>query len=158
MKVKKLMASLMCILVPLLYGCASIMHGTTQNVGIASNPSGARVTINGESLGETPLIADLKRKNNHLVRIALDGYRPYETTFTRHVSGWVWGNIVFGGLIGLAVDAISGGLYKLTPEQIEAELRESTAVGAMGTDTLYLAVVLDPDPAWERVGSLESVP
>lgn len=158
MTVKKLMASLMCILVPLLYGCASIIHGTTQSVGIASNPSGAQVTINGESRGETPFIADLKRKNHHLVSIALDGYQPYETTLTRHVSGWVWGNIVFGGLIGLAVDAISGGLYKLTPEQIETELRESEALGALDADTLYLAVVLEPDPAWKHIGSLEPAP
>lgn len=43
----------------------------------------------------------------------MDGYLPDETTLTKKVSGWVRGNLVFGGLIGLAVDAISGGMAQL---------------------------------------------
>jgi len=37
------------------------------------------------------------------------------------------GNIVFGELIGLAVDAMSGGLYNLTPTQISAQLVQGIA-------------------------------
>jgi hypothetical protein len=33
-------------------------------------------------------------------------------------SGWVWGNIAFGGLIGLGVDFISGGAYQLYPDNL----------------------------------------
>lgn len=29
-------------------GCATIMHGTTQNIGISSTPDGAKVKINGK--------------------------------------------------------------------------------------------------------------
>src|SRR5256885_14019069 len=98
--------------------CASIIHGTHQDVGISSNPTAAHVTVDGQQTGTTPVVAHLTRKDNHIVRLELPGYKPYEATLTRGVSGWVWGNIVFGGLIGLAVDAISGGMYKLTPEQL----------------------------------------
>ncbi len=87
-------------------GCASIMHGTTQQIGIGSNPSGAKVTVGGQSFGTTPTIADLKRGDNHIVKIELDGYLPFETTLTKKVSGWVWGNIVFGGLICISFDLI----------------------------------------------------
>ena len=102
----------------LLWGCATIMHGTSQQVGLSSSPSGARVSINTKPIGVTPIFANLSRGDNHIIKIDLEGYLPFEMTVTRKVSGWVWGNIVFGGLIGLVVDAATGGLYNLSPEQI----------------------------------------
>ena len=138
-----------------LVGCASIMHGTSQQIGIGSTPSGAKVTVGGQSFGTTPTIANLKRGDNHIVKIEMEGYLPYETTLTKKVSGWVWGNIVFGGLIGLAVDAISGGLYNLSPEQIQATLaKEGSAQIQLKDDSLYVFVTLDPDPSWTKVGQM----
>jgi hypothetical protein len=138
-----------------LISCASIIHGTSQQIGIGSTPSGAKVTVSGQSFGTTPTIADLKRKDNHIVKIELDGYMPYETTLTKKVSGWVWGNVLFGGLIGLAVDAISGGLYNLSPEQIQATLnKEESANLQLTDDALYVFVTLDPDPSWKKVGQM----
>ncbi|MEL7298004.1 MAG: PEGA domain-containing protein [Pseudomonadota bacterium] len=138
----------------LLGGCASIIHGTTQTIGISSSPSNATVKSNGLVLGNTPLTAELSRKENHIIAIELEGYLPFETTLTRSASGWVWGNIVFGGLIGLAVDAISGGFYKLTPEQIEAELLAGSANAKVNSEGLYVFVALEPNPAWEQIGQL----
>lgn len=138
----------------LVTGCASIMHGTSQDVGISSSPSSATVWANGQQLGKTPLTTKLARKENHIVKIELPGYMPYETTFTRSVSGWVWGNILFGGLIGLAVDAISGGLYKLSPEQINAELRKESIGEIQTEDGVLIFVVLQPNSDWEQVGNL----
>lgn len=136
-----------------LTACASIMHGTTQDVGISSTPTAARVLVNGQDMGTTPVIADLKRKNQHFVRIEMDGYQTYETTLTKKVSGWVWGNIVFGGLIGLAVDAITGGLYNLTPEQIRAELTRGGAEAvSLDPNHLYIFVTLTPRPEWQKAG------
>jgi hypothetical protein len=65
----------------------------------------------------------------------------------------VWGNLVFGGIPGLAIDAISGGLYKLTPEQIAAQLAQQGASVEKSEDAIYIGVVLQPDPEWERVGT-----
>src|SRR5690606_24180125 len=98
-------------------GCATIIHGSKQAVGISSNPANAVVTINGQQFGRTPVTATLSRKDHHRVTIELDGFMPYDIQLTRKVDGWIVGNIVFGGLIGLAVDAITGGMYKLTPDQ-----------------------------------------
>ena len=139
-------------ILPLVAACATIMHGTTQDVGLSSTPTNARVTVDNKPLGNTPVIAKLTRKDNHIVRFELDGYKPFEATLTRGTSGWVWGNLVFGGLIGLAVDAMSGGLYKLTPSQIAGTMPQQTS--GLTTDGLYVAVVLQPDPAWEKVGQL----
>ncbi len=132
-------------------GCATIVNGTHQDVGITSIPTGAKVIIDNREFGETPLIAKLSRKDNHTVRIELEGYLPYEAVLTRKVSGWVWGNVLFGGLIGLAVDAISGGIYKLTPEQVNAVLRKEES---LAKDSIFIAVVLRPDPSWRKIGQL----
>jgi len=135
-----------------LVACASIVNGTTQDIGISSQPGGATVTVNGVVLGQTPLIADLKRKNEHFVTIELEGFEPYELTITKSASGWVFGNILFGGLIGLAVDAISGGLYKLSPESINAEMITATTEG----EGVFITVVLAPEPGWIKIGEMES--
>jgi len=138
----------------MLAGCATIMNQTTQSIGMSSNPTGATVTVDGAPHGKTPVVARLSRKENHFVKMELEGFEPYETTLTRRVSGWVWGNVAFGGLIGLAIDAISGGLYKLTPDQITAELRTKGHASFLQHDTLYVAVVLTPNPQWEKIGQL----
>ena len=137
-----------------LAACGTIMHGTTQNVGISSSPSNAVVAIDNIEMGRTPVVTKLSRKDSHIVRITLDGHEPFETAVTRGVSGWVAGNLVFGGLIGLAVDAISGGMYKLTPEQIGTTLNKSVEVLEREGD-IYIMVVLRADPSWQSIGDLE---
>lgn len=144
-----------CLLVLVIVGCATIMHGTSQSIGFSSTPSGAKVTVDNQERGHTPVIASLSRKDNHIVKIEMDGYQPFEATITRSVSGWVLGNILFGGLIGLAVDAISGGLYKLTPDQV-AGVMTKQELGQFNEQTsLYIAVVMTPDSGWERIGTLQ---
>jgi len=145
------------LLSPLLVlaGCASIMHGTTQEISVSSSPTGAKVTVNGMDRGVTPVIADLKRKDNHLIRVTLEGYQPFEMALTRSVSGWVWGNLVFGGIPGLAIDAITGGLYKLSPEQVMAQLQREDVQLTAGRDMLLVAVVMRPLPGMERIGTLQ---
>ncbi len=143
---------LMLSLLPVGLACASIVHGSRQSVAFTSTPSSARVTVDNELVGNTPVIAKLTRKDKHVVRIELDGYSPFETTLDRRTSGWVWGNIVFGGLIGLAIDAGTGAMYKLTPEQINGTLGSATSTTR---DGLGVVVVLHPDPDWEKIGELE---
>jgi hypothetical protein len=153
LKAKGLLIAVAAILI--LANCATIMQGTNQSVGISSYPSGANITIDNLSHGTTPLTAKLSRKDNHVVKIELDGYLPYELALSRKVSGWVAGNILFGGLIGLAVDAISGGLYKITPEDVQANLEAVPKTSELNKDELFLTVVLQPNPNWEKIGQLE---
>jgi PEGA domain len=142
-----------------LAACASIIHGTHQDVGITSAPTGASVTIDNIRSGNTPVFAKLTRKDNHVVRIELPGYQPLDLTLTRSVSGWVWGNVAAGGFIGLAVDAISGGMYKLSPEQLSATLNATAAHASVAKtgDGLYLVVVLKPQSDWMKVAQLQAI-
>jgi hypothetical protein len=59
-------------------GCATIMHGTRQDVSITSVPSGAAVTINGQDKGKTPVAVELPRKDKHLLKLELPGYLTFE--------------------------------------------------------------------------------
>ena len=154
MRKKEIVLPVFLTLCIFLSSCATIINGSKQTIGISSSPSEASVTINGEDFGKTPVNAELARKENQIIKIELEGYLPYETTLTRKVDAWIAGNILFGGLIGLGIDAISGGMYKLTPQQVQAELLNQTA-NASAKDGIYLFVTLDPNPDWELVGMLE---
>jgi hypothetical protein len=138
--------------------CATIMLTTEQEVGISSNPAGAMVSNNGLQLGKTPLVVDLKRKASHKIKIELEGYLPYEVALVRKASGWVFGNIIFGGIPGLIIDVITGALYVLKPEQIQAELRQQDASIINGKDIMLIAVTMKADPSWQKVGELTKNP
>ena len=157
MKILKMATYLGLIPMMLLTSCATIMHGTGQSVGISSNPSEAGIYVDGQYFGRTPMFVRLTRKDNHIVRIELAGYKPFETTLTRQMSGWVFGNVIFGGLIGVAVDAISGGIYRLTPEQVHAQMCQDNMSCMTKGDNSYISIVLEPDASWEKIGQLETL-
>ena len=137
-----------------LTACASIMHGTSQDIGISSSPTNATVTVDNLTKAQTPFVAKLSRKDNHIIHIAADGYAPADLTLTRSTSGWVWGNIIFGGIIGLAVDAMTGGLYNLTPEQLTTTLARQAASIDPAKDGIYVVLVPSADRSWTKVGQL----
>jgi hypothetical protein len=141
-----------------LIACATIIHGSSQKVGISSQPTGATITVDGQITGKTPVAAKLSRKDMHKVAITMEGYQPFEIITTRKTSGWVWGNIVFGGLIGLAVDAITGALYDVRPEQIAAQLSKAGASVQVDGDHLYVILVRNPDPSWRQIAQLDPLP
>jgi len=141
-----------------LTGCGTIIHGTTEQVGVTSSPSGATVEIDNTKIGETPLTQELSRKDSHSVKVSMDGYESYEMIINRNTSGWVWGNIVFGGLIGLAVDATTGGMYKLNPNEINAQLKESGRAEFAEGDSdinLFIELTESVDDEWVKIGQLE---
>jgi hypothetical protein len=137
--------------------CATILRGTGHGIGIASQPPGASVVIDNKDYGVTPVSAKLRRKENHRVVIQLEGYQPYEVVLTRQTSAWVFGNILFGigAPIGLAIDAISGGMYTLKPDQLDADLRPSVTQADGEVASLYVVLVPKADPGWQKIGQLQ---
>ena len=57
-------------------------------------------------------------------------------------------------ILKLAVDAITGGLYKLSPEQIAGTLLEQHASESDDDGVMLIAVVLEPGIGWSRIGTL----
>ncbi len=154
---RTLVAAFVAALLVPLAGCGTIMNGSTQDVNIASTPRGAVILVNGMQNAQTPAVVALDRKSSQTIELDLDGYEPYVMQFRRSTSGWVWGNILFGGLIGLAVDASTGGMYKLSPEQVAIQLEEAggAATAEVKDDGLYIFVTLEAEDDWQPVGLLE---
>lgn len=108
-----------------LNGCASIVSDSTYPVSVQSSPAGASYEVTNEagmlvSSGVTPGQVTLKAGagffDGELYRISYkkDGYQDQVTMVDTEVDGWYWGNIIFGGLIGmLIVDPATGSMYKL---------------------------------------------
>jgi hypothetical protein len=116
-------------------GCASIMSGSRKNITINSNPPGAHVSVadkNGAEVASltTPCVANLKRGAgyfsgaSYVAKIEKPGYQSQEVKIQATANPWTLGNIVFGGVIGLLiVDPVTGGMFMLTPAEIEAQLQ-----------------------------------
>ena len=134
----------------LLFNCATIMNGTKQKIVISSSPAAAKILIDNKEQGITPLIAQLSRKDNHIVKIQLEGYQQAELIITKKISKWIWGDIVLGSFFGLAVDAISGGLYVLKPELLNTELQK-----IIKNDCIFIITVLTVDPNWLKIGQIQ---
>jgi len=128
--IKSALVAILCFsLVVSSLGCATIFTGgrPNQRVHFSSTPQGATVLVNGKSIGITPLSSQLDRKANHQVRITLAGYPTYEREITSGFNGWVLGNVILGGLIGIIIDLISGSTDSLNPSSISVNLEKLKA-------------------------------
>lgn len=120
-------------------GCATIVHNGARSVEVASTPAGARVSIYDRDnrlveTNTTPFIAYLPsgagyfKSQSYVLSFELAGYQKSQVLLDGKLSGWYWGNLVFGGLIGmLIVDPLTGAMYNLTPDQIQQPLTPTQA-------------------------------
>lgn len=122
-------------------GCATIIKGSRQEVNFASVPSEAQFTIldnkGGQEIhrGVTPQIVTLKRKKSYTVRFEKSGFKTREIPIAKGVNGWVFGNVVFGGLIGIIIDASNGSIYAL--KDVTASLQgQDVALEVRSLDSL----------------------
>lgn len=113
-------------------GCASIFNGGHRQVMIDSNPQGAGFTITNPdtqeivTTGTTPQEVTLDpyggylRGQPYVVTLDLPNYPQGRQRIEPSISGWFFGNILIGGLIGmLAVDANTGDMWNLTPDNVK---------------------------------------
>jgi hypothetical protein len=136
--------------------CATIVSGSKQNVKFSSNPTSATIFIDEVEVGKTPFEIKLARKSEHSVMLKLEGYQTYQTKLTKKFNAWFLGNILIGGLIGIIIDPITGAIYNLSPEEINAQMNKGIAFKSNGKD-VYIAVALNIDSSWKKVGQLEKV-
>jgi len=116
----------MLLFVYLASGCATVVHGTNQNVSITSEPSEADVEIVGRGspvYAKTPATVELNRKGNYTVTCKKEGYYSDTEQIRSVIDSMTAGNIFIGGLIGLGVDAASGGNKRLSPDSLHFYLR-----------------------------------
>jgi len=101
--------------------CASITQGTTQSIAVVTDPPGATCTLhrNGEQIGmvnPTPGSVTVGKSSRAIdVRCNREGFNPNLTNVPSSMNAVTAGNIIAGGLIGLAIDAGSGAMHQYPP-------------------------------------------
>jgi hypothetical protein len=111
-----------------LSGCATIVHGTREQVQIDSTPEGADVVIDdSEQSVTTPATVKLARRRSHTLVFHKAGFQDATAHLTSSPSGWVLGNIISGGVVGIAIDASDGAASKLSSDRAAVTLTPSPA-------------------------------
>ena len=132
-----LRSSLVIASANLLCGCASIISGRHATVEIDSSPSAAEVVIRDQHGNEvltthTPAKVQLKRKDKFIwpakytATFEKPGYEPKTVAINSKLNPWILGNVVFGGVIGLAVDNATGAAWQPKVASIDASLSPLT--------------------------------
>lgn len=109
-------------------GCATILGGgSTQAVSIRADPAGTAFVVRSSSglqmsSGVSPQQITLSRKNEYEIEFSSRGYQTQRLSLLKGLNGWVWLNIVGGGLLGGAIDVISGAAWKLEPAIVDMRL------------------------------------
>lgn len=110
--------TLLCVTVGAiqLAGCASIIKGSSAAINVTSPPvTGATCTLNssqGSWQVTTPASVTVERSKEDIqVRCTKEGYQEATAIIPSNFEGWTVGNLVFGGIIGVGVDAATGAMH-----------------------------------------------
>ena len=97
------------LLLPILTtGCATVLHGTRQDVRVETEPPGATASVEGQTI-TTPGVLELRRREKaQEVLIEKYGYVSRRVALSRKTSGLVWANFAFIP-VGAAAGAAVGG-------------------------------------------------
>jgi hypothetical protein len=98
------------------------MQSGPDRIPVTSTPEGALVFFNGIELGVTPLVVNVHRDQNCVLEFKLSGYQTVTITKNKVVAGWVFGNVILGGLFGLAVDLITHNQGKYSEDHLNVVL------------------------------------
>ena len=131
---KKLHLLFFTSLAILISGCASIVDGGNKTVQVTSNPPGAQFAVYNSSgkfiiTQTTPAIVTLPRSDGWFVPASYklicdkEGYHSDESHIRAILSPWYFGNIIFGGLIGIViVDPATGAMWVLNKKEVNFDL------------------------------------
>jgi len=95
--------------------------GSSQAITVNTNPTGAICTLAREGatiaiVNPTPGTVNIsKDKDTISVICKKDGFQDGTETLSSEFQGMTFGNILFGGLTGVLIDAASGAMRKYQP-------------------------------------------
>ena len=105
----------------LLSSCASIFTGSKRSVLFESNPSGAKIYVNGFEKGTTP--SQIKVEADDRVDFRLDGFSERVVVMD---SKFNLVAILNGfSLIGWGIDAITGSLKRVDTKYVKVDLEKA---------------------------------
>ncbi len=105
-----------------LFACATLVSGSSQNVTITTDPAGASCIFrrNDQVIGvinPTPGTLNVEKSRGDIaVACTKDGYLDSKGVVGSKFQAMTFGNILFGGLVGVVVDAPSGATSQYEPQ------------------------------------------
>jgi len=104
-------------------GCATLTKGSSQTITVSTDPSGANCALSRDGkmvavINPTPGSIPVEKSSGTIsVLCKRAGYQDSAGVLASEFQAMTFGNILFGGLIGLAVDAASGAMNQY-PEMV----------------------------------------
>lgn len=147
--------------------CATIVSDRTYPVALSSTPTGANFVVLNEAgtevhAGITPYTVNLRSGSGYFssagyrIRFDHEDYPSREIELRATMDGWYWGNILFGGLIGmLIVDPITGSMWKL-PKELSVNLDGERLTDAKAGELTLLTLSQVPDELKKELIPLSS--
>ena len=139
-RLKRLIPAL--LLAATLPACATITSGTSQSLAVMTEPAGATCTLQREGaviavVNPTPGTVTVSKSSRDIaVRCTRPGHSPGVHVVPAQFQAMTAGNILIGGVIGLAVDAASGALSRY-PESTVVILPPEAFASDRGRDDFF---------------------
>ncbi len=103
----------------ILANCASVVSDDDTMTSIETVPKVASCELNGNDfvqVVDTPTSLELPAKAAPItLTCSADGYLPTTEDMDTAADGWILGNILLGGVVGIAIDAARGAGQKYPP-------------------------------------------
>jgi hypothetical protein len=104
----------------LLSACASIVSGTDSATYIETKPVDARCRLHGQDFTRevnTPTSVPLPARASPItVECNAEGFQRTTQQLEASMDGWIFGNLIFGGIVGGVVDIARGAGRKYPPQ------------------------------------------
>jgi hypothetical protein len=96
-------------------GCATMIRGTSQQISINTDPSGATATLSDGRSCSTPCTLEAKRKETIQISLEKEGCNSTSTAMVPTLAG-------AGAILGGMVDYGTGAVYDLQPNPLFVKL------------------------------------
>ena len=113
----------LCVVLCFLFSsCATLFKGTTEEVSMRSDPARARIIVNGQDMGETPLSLKLEVKKSYDIVFQKEGFKSKTVHIANHIgAGWIVLDVL-AGLVPVVIDAATGAWYSLDQKNVDVIL------------------------------------
>ena len=127
----RLICSTLLLSATLSTSACSLVAPTTTNLSIASDPSGAKVTVNGAYVGTTPTVYNTKRDQPIALIVSKDGYESATRSVSTKVSSTGIVDII-GGCIWLVpfFGLLAPGAWDLDSPNVTVQLAPKSGGGS----------------------------
>lgn len=108
--------------------CATVFQGSRQEVQIQAEPSTAKIYVDGGMEGKGNVTVNLKRNQNHTIRVEADGYDTEHRKIRKKAqAGFIIADILFiypSALTSIIVDAATGAWHKFEDDSLIIQLEK----------------------------------